>query len=231
MYPMNSKTLKQHFNKLNELYSTENWWPASSQFEVMVGAILTQNTSWSNVDKAINNLKNSIDLHPLNILRTSNEILETLIYPAGYYRVKTRRLKAFCEMLIAEFDGSEHKMQQLPWQETRSILLNVNGIGPETADDILLYALNKPVFIVDQYTMRIFSRLGYRSIYDSYEEWQTFFMQSLPNDADLFKKYHALIVSHAQLLCRKSPLCEACPLNKVCQFATTFRIESDINKP
>ena len=231
MYPMNSKTLKQHFNKLNELYSTENWWPVSSQFEVMVGAILTQNTSWSNVDKAINNLKNSIDLHPLNILRTSNEILETLIYPAGYYRVKTRRLKAFCEMLIAEFDGSEYKMQQLPWQETRSILLNVNGIGPETADDILLYALNKPVFIVDQYTMRIFSRLGYRSIYDSYEEWQTFFMQSLPNDADLFKKYHALIVSHAQRLCRKAPLCEACPLNKICQFATTFRIESDINKP
>ena len=231
MYPMNSKTLKQHFNKLNELYSTENWWPASSKFEVMVGAILTQNTSWSNVDKAINNLKNSIDLHPLNILRTSNEILEILIYPAGYYRVKTRRLKAFCEMMIAEFDGSEYKMQQLPWQETRSILLNVNGIGPETADDILLYALNKPVFIVDQYTMRIFSRLGYRPIYDSYEEWQTFFMQSLPNDADLFKKYHALIVSHAQLLCRKSPLCEACPLNKVCQFSTTLRRESDINKP
>ena len=231
MYPMNSKTLKQHFNKLNELYSTENWWPASSKFEVMVGAILTQNTSWSNVDKAINNLKNSIDLHPLNILRTSNEILEILIYPAGYYRVKTRRLKAFCEMMIAEFDGSEYKMQQLPWQETRSILLNVNGIGPETADDILLYALNKPVFIVDQYTMRIFSRLGYRPIYDSYGEWQTFFMQSLPNDADLFKKYHALIVSHAQLLCRKSPLCEACPLNKVCQFATTLRRESDINKP
>ena len=231
MYPMNSKTLKQHFNKLNELYSTENWWPASSKFEVMVGAILTQNTSWSNVDKAINNLKNSIDLHPLNILRTSNEILEILIYPAGYYRVKTRRLKAFCEMMIAEFDGSEYKMQQLPWQETRSILLNVNGIGPETADDILLYALNKPVFIVDQYTMRIFSRLGYRPIYDSYGEWQTFFMQSLPNDADLFKKYHALIVSHAQRLCRKAPLCEACPLNEVCQFSTTLRRESDINKP
>ena len=108
MYPMNSKTLKQHFNRLNGLYSTENWWPASSQFEVMIGAILTQNTSWSNVDKAINNLKNSIDLHPLNILRTSNEILETLIYPAGYYRVKTRRLKAFCEMLIAEFEGAEY---------------------------------------------------------------------------------------------------------------------------
>ena len=231
MYPMNSKTLKQHFNKLNELYSTENWWPASSKFEVMVGAILTQNTSWSNVDKAINNLKNSIDLHPLNILRTSNEILEILIYPAGYYRVKTRRLKAFCEMMIAEFDGSEYKMQQLPWQETRSILLNVNGIGPETADDILLYALNKPVFIVDQYTMRIFSRLGYRPIYDSYGEWQTFFMQSLPNDADLFKKYHALIVSHSQRLCRKAPLCEACPLNEVCQFSTTLRRESDINKP
>ena len=231
MYPMNSKTLKQHFNKLNELYSTENWWPASSKFEVMVGAILTQNTSWSNVDKAINNLKNSIDLHPLNILRTSNEILEILIYPAGYYRVKTRRLKAFCEMMIAEFDGSEYKMQQLPWQETRSILLNVNGIGPETADDILLYALNKPVFIVDQYTMRIFSRLGYRPIYDSYEEWQTFFMQSLPHDADLFKKYHALIVSHSQRLCRKAPLCEACPLNEVCQFSTTLRRESDINKP
>ena len=184
----------------------------------MVGAILTQNTSWSNVEKAITNLKKAMELEPLNILNTPDNLLETLIYPSGYYKVKTRRLKALCEMMISEFDGSEHRMQQLPWQEIRTTLLDVNGIGPETADDILLYALHKPVFIIDQYTRRIFSRLGYSPTYDSYDGWQELFMQSLPNDANVFKNCHSLIVHHAQNLCRKIPICEPCPLKNICQF-------------
>ncbi len=210
--------MEKYFNNLSKIYSLDNWWPAASKFEIMVGAILTQNTNWSNVEKAITNLKKAMKLEPLNILNTSNELIQSLIYPSGYYKVKTRRLNALCEMIVSEFDGSEHIMQQLPWREVRTTLLDVNGIGPETADDILLYALHKPVFIVDQYTRRIFSRLGYNPTNDSYDGWQELFMQSLPNDPNVFKNCHSLIVQHAQNLCRKIPICEPCPLKNSCQF-------------
>ena len=213
---MNLKSPKYHFKNLETKYSLKDWWPAQSEFEIMVGAILTQNTSWNNVEKAITNLKGSINLDPTSILAAPHEFLETLIHPSGYYKVKTRRLKALCTLLVNEFDGSTSKMKQLPWREIRAMLLGVNGIGPETADDILLYALHKPVFVIDQYTIRIFSRLGFNPSSDSYEGWQQFFMQSLPNDVDLFKNYHALIIIHAKNLCRKTPICEPCPLKKDC---------------
>ena len=216
---MNPKSPEYYLKKLGETYSLEDWWPATSEFEIMVGAILTQNTSWENVETAISSLKGSIDLDARNILAISDGFLETLIYPSGYYKVKTRRLKALCDMLVKDFDGSEGIMKKLPWPQIRSKLLDVNGIGPETADAILLYALHKPVFVIDKYTKRIFSRLGFAPSTDSYEGWQQFFMQSLLNSTSLFKTYHALIVTHAKDLCRKQPICEPCPLKEDCQYS------------
>jgi len=183
---------------------------------MIVGAILTQSTAWSNVERALGNLSAAGALSPGGILALSEGELAELIRPSGYYNTKARKLKAFVSLLNARFDGDLDLLRSLPAGELRSLLLATHGIGPETADSILLYAAGRPVFVVDAYTRRTFSRLGFTPEVDSYDAWQKLFVDSLPSDASVFNEYHALIVRHGKEVCRKRPLCRACPLSATC---------------
>jgi endonuclease-3 related protein len=211
---MNKKKryLKEIFVKLFGFFGPQHWWPADGPFEVAIGAILTQNTNWQNVEKAISNLKNQGSLNAEAIHSTPLQTLARLIRPAGYYNVKARRLKAFVQFLIEEFHGKIEEMASEDIPSLRKKLLQVYGIGPETADSILLYALNKPVFVVDAYTKRILSRHGLINKKASYEEIQSLFHQALEPDPFIYNEYHALIVKLGKTFCRPRPLCRECPL-------------------
>jgi len=200
------------FKRLFDSYGHQQWWPAETPFEMMVGAILTQNTNWTNVEKAINNIKERAALSVLLLEELEVCELAELIRPSGYFNIKAGRLKELVAFLSAEFNGDIDEMFKLPLKPLRHLLLNVNGIGPETADSILLYAGNYPVFVVDAYTRRIFSRLGLIKTQHTYHQIQDFFMNNLPEDVILFNEYHALIVRHAKEQCKKKPLCRDCPL-------------------
>jgi endonuclease-3 related protein len=178
----------------------------------MVGAILTQNTSWRNVEKAIQKLKRKRVLNPGGIHRLKKSQLAPLIKSSGYFRVKTDRLKSFINFLFEEFDGNLKRMGREKLGELREKLLAVKGIGPETADSILLYGLKKPIFVVDAYTKRILCRHGMISEKASYEEVQKLFMDDLPLDEKLFNEYHALFVHLGKTVCKKIPRCDICPL-------------------
>jgi endonuclease-3 related protein len=179
----------------------------------MVGAILTQNTNWANVEKAINNLKKNKLLSEYALYRLSHRRLASLIRPAGYYNIKAKRLKEFIAFLFKDYQGNLKKISQADTLVLRRQLLSVNGIGPETADSILLYSLNKPVFVIDAYTRRILSRHSLLKEGSSYEEAQDLFMQNLENDVKLFNEYHALLVKLGKEFCLKNkPKCEMCPL-------------------
>jgi len=195
-------------------YGAQHWWPADTPFEVMVGAILTQNTNWKNVEKAIANLKQANALDAQTILDMGDAQLRTLIRPSGFFNQKAERLKLFCTFYLAH--GRENGLKSLP--DARACLLELKGIGPETADSMLLYALEIPVFVVDAYTKRIFSRLGLISANADYATTQTIFMDELPSDVALFNTYHALIVEHAKRHCRAKPDCAGCPLRLDCAF-------------
>lgn len=193
-------------NNLNKIYDIlykqfgpQHWWPANSRFEVIMGAILTQNTNWKNVEKAIKNLKERNLLNKEAIQNTPEKELASLIKPAGYYNQKAKKLKAF-----VKFEG----------EITRENLLNIWGIGPETVDSILLYAYNKPIFVIDAYTKRVINRLGYKE--QTYDELQTLFMENLPTDEKLFNEFHALLVQLGKNYCKTKPVCEKCPLRKEC---------------
>lgn len=189
------------YDCLYSAYGRQDWWPADSPFEVMVGAVLTQNTSWRNVEKAINNLKDADCLTPEKILSLDNEQLAGLIRPSGYFNVKTGRLKNLCAWL-PDKQGYRNKRR---WQteKLRRSILSVNGIGPETADDILLYAFQRPVFVIDVYTRRLLSRIGMIYGNENYETIRAIFEQALPADVNLFNEYHALIVRHAKEKCSR----------------------------
>lgn len=191
------------------------WWPAEEPFEVIVGAILTQNTNWKNVEKAIRNLKEEKILVPEKLYGVRVARLENLIRPSGYYRVKARRLKKFLEFLFSEYGGQVDRMFAGDWRELRAKLLRVKGIGEETADSILLYAGHKPVFVVDQYTRRIFARHALIDGSEKYQYIQGFIMDRLPADVLLFNQYHALIVNAGKQFCKKDPLCTECPLGRM----------------
>lgn len=191
-------------------FGRTHWWPGDTPFEVAVGAILTQNTAWTNVEKAIVNLKREKLLSPRKMLQCAPARLEAALRPAGYFRIKARRLKNFCRFLVEDHGGSIERLARQPLAALREELLAVNGIGPETADDILLYACEKPVFVVDAYTRRIFSRHGLVAPDIAYEELRAFFEQNL--EPDLFKEYHGLIVWTGKDFCRRKPQCEGCPL-------------------
>jgi endonuclease-3 related protein len=179
----------------------------------MVGAILTQNTSWANVERAIANLKRAKALSPKKLLEIDLEKLEQLVRPSGYFRQKAKRLKIYLQFFFAPpILGSIPNMQKIETGEMREMLLAVNGIGPETADSILLYALDKPVFVVDAYTRRIFSRLGLVPEKIGYEELRMFFEKSLPVSVALYNDYHAQLVALGNRYCKKRPLCRECPL-------------------
>jgi endonuclease-3 related protein len=203
------------FDKLLKAFGPRHWWPGESPFEVMVGAILTQNTSWKNVEKAIQKLKTRKVLTPDGIHRLKTSDLASLIRSSGFYRIKADRLKSFVDFLFEEFEGKIERMKKEPFEGLRKRLLEVKGIGQETADSILLYALQKPMFVVDAYTRRVLSRHGMISDRDSYEEVQKLFMRHLPPDEKLFNEYHALLVHVAKSACKKIPQCDICPLKGV----------------
>jgi len=200
------------YHKLYHAFGPQHWWPGDSPFEIAVGAILTQNTNWANVEKAIASLKNKRALSAKGIHEMKTEKLALFIRPAGYFNVKARRLKAFIHFLINDYHGSMGRMKNEKLDTLRTKLLNVHGIGPETADSILLYALDNPVFVIDAYTKRALSRHSVINHDENYERIQDLFHETLKRDTELFNEYHALFVRLGKTYCRKKPLCDECPL-------------------
>jgi len=199
-------------------YGEQHWWPAESAFEMMVGAILTQNTNWGNVEKALHNLREAKVLDADVLATCSRETLEAWIRPAGFFRQKTERLFNLC-LFYHEYKGVKG-MKRWPMKTLRHFLLDVHGIGPETADSILLYAIEKPIFVVDTYTKRIFHRLGILPEHiKKYDDVQHFFHQRTANALSVYQQLHALIVAHAKQHCRKKSRCDGCPLSHYCQHA------------
>ncbi len=200
------------YELLNEHFGDLHWWPAEEPFEVMVGAILTQNTAWTNVEKAIAALKGKRLLSPEALSRIAEETLAGIIRPSGYYNVKAKRLKSFVRFLLEEYAGNIGIMSTEGVSILREKLLGVRGIGEETADSILLYACGKPVFVCDAYTRRILQRHGMIEDDADYRRIQEMFMNHLPHDPALFNQFHALIVHAGKAFCRTMPKCDACPL-------------------
>ena len=203
----------QLYRRLYRHYGDLQWWPGDSPLEISVGAILTQNTAWTNVEKAIQRLKEARSLSVRVLSRLPHKKLARLIQPAGYFNVKARRLKNFLSFLQHRYGGSLRKMFKQDSLRLREELLSVNGIGPETADSILLYAGEKPIFVIDAYTKRIFSRHGVLSYEKSYDEFQKLFVRELPRSVTLYNQYHGMFVNIGKDFCRKRPLCTSCPLN------------------
>ena len=206
-------TLMVVYERLLAAFGPQKWWPAQTRFEVIVGAILTQNTNWGNVEKALVNLKRNNLLSPQALKNILPRKLSSLIRPAGYFNVKTKRLKNFISFFFNEYDGSLKKMMKEDGTLLRQKLLAVNGIGPETADSILLYALDQPVFVVDAYTKRILYRHNMIASDADYATVQEMFMSVLRHDVHMFNEYHALIVRLGKDFCRPKPLCDQCVLN------------------
>lgn len=205
--------LNRIFLRLYSVFGPQHWWPADSSFEVIVGAILTQNTSWTNVEKAILRLKEKKLLDAKRLLKLSPNQLAALIKSAGYYNVKAIRLKNFLRFFFRCYSVDIKRMSAQDLITLRRQLLGIKGVGPETADSILLYALNKPVFVVDAYTKRILSRHRLLAEDATYEQAQDIFMRNLKNDARLFNEYHALLVKLGKDYCHKqNPKCEICPI-------------------
>ena len=214
MSPQATKPSLQNIYKiLFKSFGPQHWWPGETRFEVIVGAILTQNTNWKNVERALQNLKAALKpftpqaLHGLN-----HSQLASLIKPAGYFNIKAKRLKNFLDFLFEEYGGKIARMGKEEMGLLRKKLLAVNGIGPETADSILLYAVDKPSFVVDAYTKRILYRHGLTGEKATYHEVQEMFVQSLPPHTVMFNEYHALIVKLGKDYCKTKPLCAQCPV-------------------
>ncbi|MDR2406350.1 MAG: endonuclease III domain-containing protein [Deltaproteobacteria bacterium] len=203
------RRLLKHFGKLN-------WWPGENPFEVMVGAVLTQNTSWRNVEKAIKLLKENGLSTPEAIISAQKDVLLSALKPSGYFNVKAKRLTSLCQAILDKGSGGLYPdILKLPEEELRETLLGVKGVGPETADSIVLYAANYPSFVVDTYTRRLLSRHGLISGNPPYEAIRRFFMDNIPKDAVLYNEYHALIVACGHHFCSpKNPSCSMCPLGK-----------------
>jgi endonuclease-3 related protein len=199
-------------------YGPQHWWPARSPFEVIVGAILTQSAAWTNVEKAIANLEKDGALCPKVLRRLSQSEVASLIHPCGYYNAKAIKLKAFVHWLGEQYKDSLEKLFAGSPEHIRQQLLSVHGIGPETADSIVLYAASKPVFVIDAYTIRITGRLGLKPATNTYAGHQQLFSENLPADAKLFNEYHALLVRLGKEVCRKIPRCPECCLNAFCRF-------------
>ncbi len=201
------KTLLDH-------YGHRDWWPGDTAFEIIVGAILTQNTSWKNVERAIANLKTKKMLTIRGLTRAKDTEVAEAIRPSGYYNLKTRRLRSFLDFLNDRFRGNLRAMFRRPLDALREDVLSVNGIGPETADSILLYAGDLPVFVVDLYTKRVVTRHGWLPKEVDYQNMQEWFTRLLPQDVDLYKDFHAQLVAVGNEFCRATPKCEHCPLRK-----------------
>lgn len=204
--------LQDIHDRLFAAFGPQHWWPAETPFEVILGAILTQNTAWKNVVKAIDNLRGQDLLNLHGICQIPVDELAILIRSSGFYNQKARKIKTFCNHIQSSREGS---LEKLFWQDMDSLraeLLGIRGIGPETADSIVLYAAFQPSFVVDAYTYRVFSRHGWVSETLTYDELRDYFMEALEPDVPFFQEFHALLVRTGHLYCRKKPQCEFCPL-------------------
>ncbi len=210
---LTEQKLMSMFHLLLDHYGPRHWWPAETKLEMMVGAVLTQNTNWKNVEKAVENLKQKKLISVKALYSIDIAMLAQEIRPAGYYNIKANRLKNLIYFIVDHYDGNVNKLSSDEVQALRQGLLSVNGIGPETADSILLYAANHPVFVIDTYTHRILYRHNIITDQATYQEMQELFMDNLPDDSSLFNEFHALIVETGKDYCRKKPLCGECPLN------------------
>ena len=209
------EVFKKIYEKLFATFGPQGWWPASSPFEVAIGAILTQNTNWKNVEKAINNLKKHCLLSPKKLKEIDEKKFSMMIKSAGYYNQKAKKIKEFVKFLIENYNGKMEEMKKENPEDLREKLLSIKGIGRESADSILLYALDMPVFVVDAYTYRIMLRHGliYEDI--TYDELKELFEKNLPHDVKIFNEYHALLVKVGKEFCKKSvPKCNGCPLEE-----------------
>ncbi len=205
--------IKEIYDILFAEFGTQNWWPGDSRFEIIVGAILTQNTNWQNVEKAINNIKAARLLSPEGLYGLSDDKLAELIKPAGYFNIKAKRLKNVLAWLFDNFGGDVETADNLSDFALREQLLEIKGVGFETADSIMLYAFERPIFVVDTYTARIMMRHGLIDTDCDYEQLREFMESSLPADTKLYNEYHALIVKVGKDYCKPKPKCESCPLN------------------
>lgn len=226
--------LRRIYGVLLKSFGKQYWWPVTKEgeitpkyhksvnltekqkLEICFGAILTQNTSWKNVEKAITclNRRDLVDIG--KIIKIEDGKLAQIIKSSGYHNQKAKKLKNFCRFLFSNYNGDLKKLFEKDIEKLRKELLSVNGIGPETTDSIILYAAKKPIFVVDAYTKRILNRIGYKE--STYEELQKLFMKDLPNSEKLFNEYHALLVELGKNICKKTPLCERCPINIHCDY-------------
>ena len=212
--------LREIYALLYQHFGPQHWWPGDTPFEVIVGAILTQNTAWTNVEKAMGNLARAGLLEPERMHRAREDRVAELVRPSGYYHLKAKKLKAFVRFLYDRNGGELSHLFETDLERLREELLAVYGIGPETADSIILYAANRPIFVVDAYTRRIAARLGLARDDASYDELQRLFMAHLPRETPLYNEYHALLVALGKNVCRKTaPRCIECPLRALCPAA------------
>ncbi|MDM8000388.1 MAG: endonuclease III domain-containing protein [Dehalococcoidia bacterium] len=207
------------YDLLYRQYGPQHWWPAETPLEMIIGAILTQSAAWTNVEKAVGNLKATGDLSVSRLQRLPLDELARLIRPSGYYNVKARKIKAFVDWLVEQHGGDLDRLFALDTGALRQALLSVHGVGEETADSIILYAAHQPIFVIDAYTRRIVSRLGLGPQKQTYAALQAFFMDNLPHDEALFNEYHALLVQHGKTVCRRKPLCRDCCVISLCPSA------------
>lgn len=203
------------YDTLNGHFGDLHWWPARTAFEVIIGAILTQNTAWRNVERALENLKARSLLDPRSMDEIDSPLLEALIRPSGTYRVKTARIKNFMRFLRNTYGGNLEEMFREELWPLREKMLGIKGIGKETADSILLYAGQKPVFVIDAYTRRILARHGVAAAKSSYDDLQNYFMNNLPAEVPLYNQFHALLVNVGKVYCRTLPRCGECPLQSI----------------
>ncbi len=221
------------YQKLYSAFGRQGWWPLTvrgyeskhysgrprnkkHRFEICIGAILTQNTNWKNVEKALYNLNKNNLIDIKKICKIKKERLARLIKSAGYYNQKAERLKVFSRYILDNYGGDIGLFLNQQIGKLREELLSIKGIGPETADSIILYAAEKPIFVIDAYTVRVFNRLGFKA--KDYSDWQILFMSNLKKDLTLFKEYHALLVRLGKEYCKKKPDCKCCPLFIFCKF-------------
>ncbi len=212
---MTCETLTEIYRLLYDAFGPQHWWPGETPFEIITGAILTQNTSWANVEKAITNLKSAGCLRPEKLHHLDLSQLAELIRPAGYFNIKAKRLKNFVNWLFDNYDGELKNLESIDTDQLRAELLAIKGVGRETADSILLYALERPIFVVDAYTARIVFRHGLIGADADYEQLRELFESSLPADTQLFNEYHALLVRAGKEFCRPKARCTHCPLEKL----------------
>ena len=216
------RALLNIYRRLLAHFGPQHWWPARDPFEVIVGAILTQSAAWSNVEKAIANLRAAAALSPAEVRQLPLPELASLVHPCGYYNAKALKLKSFAYWLGNHYHDDLDQLFAHSADDLRQWLLSIHGIGQETADSIILYAAKKPIFVIDTYTRRIISRIGLAPDRNSYAAYQALFMDHLPLDAGLFNEYHALLVCLGKKVCRSHPLCRQCCLNDHCRFFTSL---------